>query len=214
MADKEGLSALLRIGFSKNYSGDVDPLFYDSRMSPRREMLAKRITDVITKQCHSNDGKRPRILELASGTGIITSELSKQFDVTRFDLSLPMLEVSRQKSSHIPVVQGDMNAHLPFASDAFDAVTIVWGNRYINNEWLCSFTNEVNRVLRPDGVFVWPIFPVESLLWGKIGSRLFPEQVRKEIKEAHFSEFSIIHPPLVEKGQPPFHAPGFLLARK
>lgn len=154
MVGKEGLSALLRIGFSKNYRRDIDPLFYDARMSTRRTTLAKHIADVTLKQCHFSDGKRPQILELASGTGIIASELSKQFDVIGFDLSLPMLELSRQKSSRIPVVQGDMNTHLPFTPDTFDAVTIVWGNRYINNERLCFFANEVHRVLRPDGVFV------------------------------------------------------------
>ena len=56
-----------------------------------------------------------------------------------------------------------MNQSWPFPEKSFDAVTIVWGNRYIVDPR--HFANEVSRVLKPGGVIVWPIFWLEIPFW-------------------------------------------------
>ena len=56
-----------------------------------------------------------------------------------------------------------MNQSWPFPEKSFDAVTIVWGNSYIADS--AHFANEDFRVLKPGGVFVWPIFWLEIPFW-------------------------------------------------
>ncbi len=93
-----------------------------------------------------------RILDLAAGTG--TS--SEPFDragatVVPTDLSLGMLEVGKQRRPSLGFVAGDALA-LPFADGSFDAVTISFGLR--NVEDTPAALAELRRVTRPGGTLV------------------------------------------------------------
>ena len=105
-----------------------------------------------------------RVLDLAAGTG--TS--SEPFDragatVVPTDLSLGMLEVGKQRRPGLSFVAGDA-LRLPYADAAFDAVTISFGLR--NVEDTAAALRELRRVTRPAGTLVvcefstpsWPPF--------------------------------------------------------
>jgi demethylmenaquinone methyltransferase/2-methoxy-6-polyprenyl-1,4-benzoquinol methylase len=93
-----------------------------------------------------------RILDLAAGTG--TS--SEPFDragatVVATDLSLGMLEVGKQRRRTLSFVAGDA-LRLPYVDAAFDAVTISFGLR--NVEDTAGALRELRRVTRPGGTLV------------------------------------------------------------
>ncbi len=99
---------------------------------------------------HPRPGQR--ILDLAAGTG--TS--SEPFDrvgatVVPTDLSLGMLQVGKQRRPALGFVAGDALS-LPYANGVFDAVTISFGLR--NVEDTAGALRELRRVTRPGGRLV------------------------------------------------------------
>jgi demethylmenaquinone methyltransferase/2-methoxy-6-polyprenyl-1,4-benzoquinol methylase len=100
------------------------------------------------------------ILDIATGTGDLAiqfAERSKASRIVGLDLSEGMLEVARKKIRETPLedslsfIKGDSEA-LPFENDSFDAITVSFGIR--NFETLDKGLSEINRVLKPGGLFV------------------------------------------------------------
>ena len=90
-----------------------------------------------------------RVLDAACGTGdLALAALEAGGDVTALDFSERMLERARRKSDAIEWVLGDVLA-LPFESAAFDAATIGFGIRNVDD--LDAGLRELARVLRPSG---------------------------------------------------------------
>jgi demethylmenaquinone methyltransferase/2-methoxy-6-polyprenyl-1,4-benzoquinol methylase len=90
-----------------------------------------------------------RVLDAACGTGdLAVADLKAGAGrVTGLDFSEKMLERARRKAP-LEWVQGDMLA-LPFADETFDAATVGFGVR--NVEDLALALRELRRVLRPGG---------------------------------------------------------------
>lgn len=95
------------------------------------------------------------ILDIASGTGDLTSELLDLNPVTIYaaDISKNMLEILKRKvcDNRLETLQADA-AELPFKDNYFDLITIGFGIR--NFEYLNKSLNEMRRVLKPDGCLV------------------------------------------------------------
>jgi demethylmenaquinone methyltransferase / 2-methoxy-6-polyprenyl-1,4-benzoquinol methylase len=91
-----------------------------------------------------------RVLDAACGTGdlAIADLKAGAGKVTGLDFSAKMLERARRKNTTIEWLQGDMLA-LPFADETFDAATVGFGVR--NVEDLGLGMRELRRVLRPGG---------------------------------------------------------------
>jgi demethylmenaquinone methyltransferase/2-methoxy-6-polyprenyl-1,4-benzoquinol methylase len=91
-----------------------------------------------------------RVLDAACGTGdlAIADLKAGAGAVTGLDFSEKMLERARAKQPSIEWVQGDMLA-LPFADETFDAATVGFGVRNVEN--LELGLRELRRVLRPGG---------------------------------------------------------------
>jgi demethylmenaquinone methyltransferase/2-methoxy-6-polyprenyl-1,4-benzoquinol methylase len=91
-----------------------------------------------------------RVLDAACGTGdlAIADLKAGAGKVTGLDFSEKMLERARAKRTSIEWVQGDMLA-LPFADETFDAATVGFGVRNVEN--LELGLSELRRVLRPGG---------------------------------------------------------------
>lgn len=92
------------------------------------------------------------ILDLAAGTG--TSSLPFQragAQVISADFSLGMLEAGKSRYPQLPFVAADATA-LPFADASFDAVTISFGLRNVQDPGLAL--TEMRRVARPGGRLV------------------------------------------------------------
>ena len=91
-----------------------------------------------------------RVLDAACGTGdlAIADLKAGAGKVSGLDFSAKMLERARLKSAAIEWLQGDMLA-LPFADETFDAATVGFGVRNVEN--LELGLSELRRVLRPGG---------------------------------------------------------------
>jgi len=90
-----------------------------------------------------------RVLDSCCGTGdLAVAAQGAGGRVTGLDFSERMLERARTKSDEVEWVRGDALA-LPFADDSFDAATVGFGVR--NLEDLEGGLRELRRVLRPGG---------------------------------------------------------------
>ncbi|WP_341256887.1 demethylmenaquinone methyltransferase [Gordonia malaquae] len=95
---------------------------------------------------------RPRdvVLDLAAGTAVSTTELAASgATVVAADFSLGMLRAGVRRA--VPKVAADA-LHLPFADASFDAATISFGLRNVNDVPLAL--SELKRVLKPGGRLV------------------------------------------------------------
>jgi demethylmenaquinone methyltransferase/2-methoxy-6-polyprenyl-1,4-benzoquinol methylase len=93
-----------------------------------------------------------RILDIAAGTGTSSAALAKSgAEVVAADFSAGMIEVGRKKHPTIAFVQADAMA-LPFADGEFDAVTISFGLRNVEDPKRALA--EMYRVLKPGGRLV------------------------------------------------------------
>ncbi|SIR70141.1 demethylmenaquinone methyltransferase [Williamsia sterculiae] len=101
-----------------------------------REALALRAGDVV--------------LDLAAGTAVSTVELAESgATCVAADFSLGMLRAGTDRP--VPKVAADA-LHLPFADQSFDAATISFGLRNVND--VDRALSELRRVLRPGGRLV------------------------------------------------------------
>jgi demethylmenaquinone methyltransferase / 2-methoxy-6-polyprenyl-1,4-benzoquinol methylase len=90
-----------------------------------------------------------RVLDACCGTGdLALAALSAGGRVTGLDFSEGMLDRAQRKSNDVEWVCGDALA-LPFADASFDAVTVGFGVRNLEN--LDRGLQEFHRVLRPGG---------------------------------------------------------------
>ena len=93
--------------------------------------------------------KGDRVLDACCGTGdLAIGERARGADPVGLDFSPRMLERARRKEPAIDWVQGDVLA-LPFDDASFDAVTVGFGVRNVDN--LEAGLRELRRVLRASG---------------------------------------------------------------
>jgi len=92
------------------------------------------------------------VLDLAAGTGTSTAAFAERgAEVVACDFSLGMLQVGRKRRPSMPFVAGDA-LRLPFADASFDAVSISFGLRNVNDVDLALA--EMHRVTKPGGRIV------------------------------------------------------------
>lgn len=99
------------------------------------------------------------ILDVATGTGDLAIALadSSVKKIIGLDISAGMLSVGQKKinaknlDQKIEMVQAD-SEDLPYDDDYFDAITVAFGVRNFEN--LDKGLKEINRVLKPGGIFV------------------------------------------------------------
>ena len=90
-----------------------------------------------------------RVLDACCGTGdLALAAEAEGGEVTGLDFAERMLDRARRKSAGIDWVQGDVLA-LPFPDESFDAVTIGFGLRNVEDR--AGALQELRRVLRPGG---------------------------------------------------------------
>lgn len=93
-----------------------------------------------------------RVLDLAAGTGTSSVPFARAGAiVVPSDFSIGMLAEGRRRFPLLPFVAGDATA-LPFADDAFDAVTISFGLRNVVDPDLALA--EMHRITKPGGRLV------------------------------------------------------------
>ena len=88
-----------------------------------------------------------KVLDVAAGTAVSTRELARSGAwCVATDFSLGMLRAGRRRG--VPLVAGDAT-HLPFADAEFDAVTVSFGLRNVQDPQVAL--TEFARVTRPGG---------------------------------------------------------------
>ena len=93
-----------------------------------------------------------RILDVACGTGTSSASIARTgATVVGLDFSAGMLVQARKKHNGVEFVLGDAEK-LPFVSDEFDAVTVSFGLRNVNDPKVALA--EMFRVLKPGGRLV------------------------------------------------------------
>ena len=103
------------------------------------------------------------VLDLAAGTGTSTSAIAETgAEAIACDLSIGMLEVGKKRHPELTFIAGDALA-LPFADGTFDAVTISFGIRNVNNVELAL--KEMYRVAKPGGRLVICEFSTPESTW-------------------------------------------------
>ncbi|MGA2353103.1 MAG: methyltransferase domain-containing protein [Terriglobales bacterium] len=110
-------------------------------------------------------GRALRILDAACGEGMLWRHLSRRHDYVGSDFSArPLARASRYHPAEY--FRADLN-RLPFASDSFDLVVTLQALQYLENPQRA--VDEVRRVLRPGGHFVWSVPNEESFKYRRLG---------------------------------------------
>lgn len=104
------------------------------------------------------------VLDLAAGTGTSSEPYADAgIGVVACDFSLGMLRIGKRRRPDIDFIAGDA-ANLPFADDSFDACTISFGLRNINEPRVAL--TEMLRVTKPGGTLVIAEFSQPTMaLW-------------------------------------------------
>jgi demethylmenaquinone methyltransferase/2-methoxy-6-polyprenyl-1,4-benzoquinol methylase len=111
-----------------------------------------------------------RILDVASGTGMVASALAERAgcEVVGLDQSPAMLGVARSRADgRVSFVQGEAE-HLPFSDSEFDALSFTYLLRYVDDP--AATMRELARVVKPGGrigmlEFDVPHSPPLKALW-------------------------------------------------
>ena len=109
------------------------------------------------------------ILELAAGTGILSSMLDQMSDKTTvhsLDLTLDYLKKAREKYPTLSLINSTAEL-IPFRAETFDSIVSSYLAKYIDIE---TVVQESWRVLKHDGVivfhdFTFPKNPVIEKFW-------------------------------------------------
>lgn len=129
--------------------------FLNRLLSLRMDVLWRRKAISMLKESNPK-----MILDMATGTGDVAIEASKQLNADKIigmDISVEMLEIGKTKVKKkgldgiIELKEGD-SLNMPFEDNTFDAITVAFGVR--NYENLKKGMEEMNRVLKPDGQLV------------------------------------------------------------
>lgn len=118
-----------------------------------------------------------KILDLAAGTGRSSEPYADAgANVVACDFSVGMLEEGRRRRPDIEFVPGDAT-NLPFADNSFDAATISFGLRNVNEPHMALA--EMLRVTKPGGrlviaEFSYPVFSLWRTLYTQYLMRALP----------------------------------------
>lgn len=112
-----------------------------------------------------------RVLDVATGTGLVAAELVKRYgcDVVGLDQSPQMLAGARQRlgrdrrlAKHVTLMSGEAE-RLPFADGEFDHLTFTYLLRYVDDP--AAAMRELARVVRPGGRVASLEFAVPAAAW-------------------------------------------------
>jgi demethylmenaquinone methyltransferase / 2-methoxy-6-polyprenyl-1,4-benzoquinol methylase len=114
-------------------------------------------------------GKRCLVLDLACGTGILSSMLMDKAAATKvfgFDLEFNYLRIAKNKRKNLLLTNGTAEI-LPYKNECFDSVTSSYLAKYVD---VTIVVDECWRILRHDGIvvfhdFTYPKNKIFQKLW-------------------------------------------------
>lgn len=114
------------------------------------------------------------VLDLCCGTGDLALALAPHARTRACDFTWSMLQKARQKAASAGISLGLAAAdtlRLPFTSDSFDAATVAFGVR--NLEDMDAGLREVRRILKPAGVLAILEFSQPIRWWMRLPYRFY-----------------------------------------
>ncbi|MBF6673520.1 MULTISPECIES: class I SAM-dependent methyltransferase [Glutamicibacter] len=167
-----------RAGLDKK-ADQVQDMF--DKLAPRYDLLNTLMTGgivnywrkITTEAIAPKPGER--ILDLAAGTGTSSVPLAEAgAKVTACDMSNGMLAEGRKRYPQLDFVYGDAH-ELPFEDGTFDAVTISYGLRNIDDTE--KALSEMRRVTKPGGRIVVAEFSTPTVAPIKVAYQQFLPRV-------------------------------------
>lgn len=153
----KALRWLLRDALGKTYSSPEEAEEYN-RIAVKyfgREKLAEYIAKTFQELIPSES----TIIDSATGTGIITKALTaKDFKVVALDISSHQLDFLKNSISGITTILSDINSPINCEDESVGGITQVGANRFMTVKGQELFIAEAARVLKDDGVFIYPVF--------------------------------------------------------
>lgn len=148
-----------------------------AEIAPRYDFLNRMLSFGIDRRWRRRMRRRlalqpgQELLDLCCGTGDVALEFAREgVQVHGADFTHPMLPLaqSKAKAADLPLTWTTADAqHLPFADYSFDAVTIAFGIRNVEDPRRALA--ECQRVLRPGGkLAVLEFFPIRNRIWGAL----------------------------------------------
>jgi SAM-dependent methyltransferase len=127
-----------------------------------------------------------QVLDLGCGTGGDCLALARRgLEVTGIDYSDVAVLRAQEKARHeglaVVFLQADMTQPLPFAEGRFDAVMSNVAFHSFPDRLLRSILNEVARILRPGGFFLFHVNSLEDMQYR-------PKERVEEIEPAYYRE--------------------------
>jgi demethylmenaquinone methyltransferase/2-methoxy-6-polyprenyl-1,4-benzoquinol methylase len=116
--------------------------------------------------------KRENILDLACGTGILSSLLSKnnKRHVIGLDLALDYLKIAKRKRRHCLFINGNAET-LPYRCDSFDTIISSYLAKYVD---IGRLVEECWRILKHNGVIVFHDFTYpQNVIFRKLWNAYF-----------------------------------------
>jgi demethylmenaquinone methyltransferase/2-methoxy-6-polyprenyl-1,4-benzoquinol methylase len=109
-------------------------------------------------------GAGDRVLDVATGTGLVAAELIRQKSCTvvGLDQSPEMLAIARARLTDVELVEASAES-LPFADASFDALTFTYLLRYVDDPG--ATLAELARVVRPGATIAGLEFAVPTGIW-------------------------------------------------
>ncbi len=168
------------------YDVQVETLFMGAAASMRRQAIPS-----ITKFVRGRDQRRLRLLDVACGSGRFLGQLAQAFPAMPMvgtDLSQAYLaEAARFLGQRRALSFQHANAEaLPFEANSFDIATCVYLYHELPHAVRRAVTEEIARVLKPGGLFVF----VDSLQWGDVdGYDGLLEAFPQRFHEPYYAEY-------------------------
>lgn len=156
-----------------------------AEIAPRYDFLNRVLSFGIDRRWRRRARKRlalrpgQRLLDLCCGTGDVALEFAGDgLDLVGADFTFPMLPLAKTKGARrdaaVTWTQADAQ-RLPFADASFDAITIAFGIRNVEDPQRAL--RECRRVLRPGGrLAILEFFRIENRLW-RAGFNLYFHRV-------------------------------------
>lgn len=165
-------------------SNAVQNMFQDiaSRYDLANDVLSLGTHRLWRKTAVQFSGIKPgmKVLDLCCGTGDFSSASARivgtSGSVMGMDFAPEMVELAKKKYPKIQFIVGDALT-IPFADRSFDAVTVAFGIRNVDDHLHCL--REINRVLLPGGIavvleFGRPFIPGWRLVYDAYSRHLMP----------------------------------------
>lgn len=191
----ELLGWLWRSRWASRYNSEKDSRIYDfvARHYFGRDKLAQQIALEFLKYI---DLKRfsATICDRAAGTGIITKGLVEAgFKVRSSDLNLSQLEELSKKIKDVTVVEEDLNDNVVGVDDStVDGVVAVAADRFMTVKGQRIFVKEAKRVLKTNGILIWPTFFGEYVVGKFKYGRQWRGSPKEKIKLLEENGFKIL----------------------